>query len=61
MIVSDAKAEEEKAGLFRRLTRGVKSKIGKTEVAKEFYQSEEYKKAEALKGEFRDFKQNLSE
>lgn len=46
VTITDAEATEEKKGLLGRLKRKVKSKLSETEMAKQFKDSEEYKKIE---------------
>ena len=61
VVVSDKQAEEEKAGLLKKLGQGVKSKISSTEAGKQFMESEQYKKIEQLRSEMKEFKTNLKE
>lgn len=44
VVISDKPQEEEKKGLFKRMTGKVMSKIAKTSAAQEFMESEDYKK-----------------
>ena len=43
VVISDKPQEEEKKGLFKRMTGKITSKIAKTSAAQEFMESEEYK------------------
>lgn len=61
VTVTDQQAQEEKKGIFSRLAKGVKSKISETEAAKQFFDSEEYKKIDKLRSEMNEFKSNLKE
>ena len=62
LVVTDQQAEEEeKQGLFKKLRKGVKERVSQTEAAQKFYQSEEYKKIEAIRSEMNQFKSNLKE
>lgn len=51
VTVTDGATKEEKAGIFGKLKKGVAKKISNTDAAKQFYQSEEYKRIENLRKE----------
>lgn len=55
LTISDAATEEEKAGLFKKLGRRMKSKLSETEMAKQLAESEEYKKIQAMRSDFKEF------
>lgn len=57
MVVSDQAAQEEKPGFFKRIT----SKLTETKAAREFRESEQYKKLEEMRAEMKEFKTNLKE
>ncbi len=61
LTVSDVQVEEERKGLIKKLKSSVKSKINQTDTAKQFYQSEEYKRLESIKNEYKEFKSNFVE
>jgi hypothetical protein len=61
LTTTDIAAEEERPGLLKRAASRVKKSIDNTEAAKQFYQSEEYKKIEQLRSEVNEFRGNLKD
>ena len=61
LVVTDKEASADKAGLLNKLGQGVKSKIIQTQSAKQFLESEDYKKLAAMRAEMSEFKNSLKE
>lgn len=61
VITTDQQAQEEKSGIFKRVTSNVKSKITSTKAAQEFLETEDYKKIEKMRAEMSEFKSNLKD
>lgn len=58
MVVTDqGEGEEKKSGIFGKLS----EKIGETEAAKKFYESEDYQKLKAVRSNYEQFKSNLQD
>lgn len=56
----DQKAEEEQ-GVFGRMKSSIKGKIGSTDQAKQFYESEDYQKLKDMRTNYQEFRGTLSE
>ncbi len=61
VIASDDEDEEKHRGVFGRAKDRVSNKINSTEAAQKFYDSEEYKKVEDYRKEYKEFKSELRE
>ena len=61
VTMTDQTPHEERPGLFGRLGRKVKRSISDTDAAKQFYESEDYKKIQKMRTELNEFKSNLKE
>lgn len=61
LVASEAQVQEEKKGLFGRLSSSIKEKVGSTEAAKKFKESEEYQKLREARENYQEFKSNLQE
>lgn len=60
VIASDDEEEQEvKRGVFGRMKDNVSGKINQTEAAQNFYKSEEYKKVEEYRKEYKEFRSDL--
>ena len=60
-MVSDAIPEEERRGLFGRLSDKAKNRFGQTEAGKRFYDSEDYQKMKEVRANYQEFKDNLKD
>jgi hypothetical protein len=61
VTISDKPPEEEKKGIFKRMTSKVTDKISKTKAAQEFMESEQYKNIQKMRSEMQEFKSNLKD
>ena len=61
LVASEAQVQEEKKGLFGRLSSSIKEKVSSTEAAKKFKESEEYQKLREARENYQEFKSNLQE
>ena len=59
--MTDARVEEEKPGMFKRMKNRIFQKASSTDTMKKFKESEEYKKIEEARKEMQEFKHNLKE
>ena len=60
VVATDHEVGDE-SGFFKRLGKSVGSKINETEYAKNFYESEEYKKIEEMRANMQEFKHNVKD
>ena len=61
LVVTEAEAEEEKPGMFGRLSKKVSDKVSETDAAKKFQESDEYAKLNEFRQNYKDFKGNIRE
>ena len=58
---NEEELDEEKPGIFGRMKNRVQSRIDETEMAKKFYESEDYQKLKEVRAEVKEFRAEMRE